>query len=85
MAITKETVLKKIEVLYNSRDANVQVFYIDKFDDPNDDHLPVQQPRTCLLSRYDQNGDATDYSGCEPEVVAICDLIWTDAPVSDGE
>lgn len=76
MAITKETVLRKIEVLYSAADPDVRVFYQDKFDDPEDDLLPIQQARAVLLSRYDGNGDAIDYSEYEIEVVAVCDAVW---------
>lgn len=77
MAISKETALRKIEVLYNAQDPILQVFYLDKFDDPDDDQLPVQQPRAIMLTRYEADGTtATDYSGYQPEVIAVCDAVW---------
>lgn len=85
MAITKSSTLKRVLVLIEEPSDILQVTYHDCFDDPNDDELPLVNRRNVDIPRYDREGNPTDLTGYDQIVQDIAAVVWTDAPVSDGE
>lgn len=88
MAITKTTSVQRIEVYppadssaddtANAKHETLMVVYQDIMDDPADDDLPVTADRPKHLYRYQSDGgDATDYSGEDALVQAVCGAIWS--------
>ena len=90
MAITKTTRIESIHVSYpESGDPIVNLHSITSWDDPNDDALPISKgdgktitKMTASVTYDSQTGasttteSATDYSGEDAKVVAVCDLVW---------
>lgn len=91
MAVTKTTSIKAINVLYWDTVPTVEVQSETTWDDPNDDQLPMSQSSSKQIRKmtstttYNENTgeattteSATDYSGEDAKVIAICDLVWAD-------
>lgn len=90
MAVTKTTRIESIQISYpESGDPVVYVNSITTWDDPNDDALPIGRGDGKTISKMtasttynSETGaatttqSATDYSGEDEKVVAICDLVW---------
>ena len=90
MAITKTTRIESIHISYpESGDPVVNVNSITSWDDPNDDALPISRGVSKTINKmttsvtYDTNTgesttteSATDYSGEDSKVIAVCDLVW---------
>ena len=90
MAITKTTKVESIIVNYpDSGDPIVSFNHITTWDDPNDDELPISKSehrsieKMTLTTTYDTDtgaatttSSATDYSGEDSKVVAVCDAVW---------
>lgn len=90
MAITKTTRIESIHVSYpQSGDPVLNVNSITTWDDPNDDALPISKGGSKTITKmttsvtYDTNTgasttteSATDYSGEDEQVIAVCDLVW---------
>jgi hypothetical protein len=86
MSITKTEVLHRCEV-YPAMDPNadpttnkgnptLRVNMAITFDDPDDSELPVVSNHLTNLSRFDEDGSATDVSG-QPQIVQdICAAVW---------
>ena len=70
----------------NEGNATLMVVYENTFDDANDDSLPVTTHTTKHLLRYSvtvaedgtQTSTATDVSGEDAMVQAVCGAVWTD-------
>ena len=90
MAITKTTSLVRIEVNYNEDPATVLVTTNTVWDDPDDAELPIERGESKLIKKttetitFDEttgepitSSSATDYSGEDARVVAICDAVWS--------
>jgi len=80
MAISKTTVCSRIEVSYDLSEAGnhiLHVLYLETFDDPDDDQLPVISKRYVTIERYDTEGNATDYSNQDQKVIDICDIVFS--------
>lgn len=91
MAITKTTTVDSILVTYGGTEPVVHVNTVSSWDDPNDDSLPVSKSENKTINKmttsttFDSDTgeainteSATDYSGEDAKVVAICDLVWAD-------
>ena len=91
MAVTKTTSIKAINVLYWDTVPTVEVQSETTWDDPDDDQLPMSQGSSKQIRKmtstttYNENTgeattteSATDYSGEDAKVIAICDLVWAD-------
>ena len=91
MAITKTSRIQSINVHYWDTVPVVEVHSLTTWDDPDDDQLPITNSATHQITKmtetttYDaETGDpvtsssATDYSGEDAKVIAICDLVWAD-------
>lgn len=88
MAITNTRVLQRTEVYPAGEgdDPRVMVVYEHTFDDTSDDALPVTSTVVKHLSRNTvtvaedgtETSTATDVSGEDAMVQAICGAIWTD-------
>ena len=86
MAITKNTVLERIEVLpavdaageatENTSWPTVIVITHVTFDDDSDDLLPVTNTITSSLEKFDSEGSATDVSAHGELVVNVCNGAW---------
>lgn len=90
MAITKTTRIEGIYINYpESGDPVVNVNSVTSWDDPNDDALPISKGDTKTITKMttsvtynSQTGasttteSATDYSGEDAKVIAVCDLVW---------
>ena len=86
MAITKNTVLERIEVLpavdpageatENTSWPTVVVITHVTFDDDTDDLLPVTNTITSYLEKFDSEGNATDASAHGELVVNVCNGAW---------
>jgi len=90
MAVTKTTRIESIHVSYpESGDPVVSVNSITSWDDPNDDALPISKGEGKTITKmttsvtYDTNTgasttteSATDYSGEDAKVIAVCDAVW---------
>ena len=86
MAITNTRTVQRVEVQPEGDDPIVFVVYTHTFDDPNDDQLPAETEKTKWLNRYTvtvaedgtETSAATDISGEDAMVQAICGAVWTD-------
>ena len=79
MAITKETQIGKIEVVGKYKSVQVRtdtVVIEDSVELTRKYHRHVLQPGTL---DSDENLVATDISGENAEVQAVCNAVWTDA------
>ena len=79
MAITKETQIGKIEVVGKYKSVQVRTDTVVLEDDvelTRKYHRHVLQPGTL---DSDENLVATDISGENAEVQAVCNAVWTDA------
>ena len=89
MAITKTRKIENIKVLpaedqsleadalTNRANPTVTVTYINMWDDPNDDDLPVVSPSAHVIFRYQDDGSDADYSSHEELVRSICLAAWS--------
>lgn len=86
MSITKTEVLHRCEVYTamnpdadsttNEGNPTLIVKMAITFDDPDDSELPVVSNHITNLSRFDDDGNATDVSG-QPQIVQnICAAVW---------
>ena len=86
MAITNVRTVQRVEVQPEGDDPIVYVVYVHTFDDSTDDQLPIATERTLWLNRYTvtvaedgtETSTATDISGEDAMVQAICGAVWTD-------
>jgi len=88
MAITKETIVQRVEVYPSKGDAKpaMMIVYQDTFDDPDDDLLPHTSNRvihlSATVSATDEDGNVTvtdtDVSMHDPLVQAITEAVWAD-------
>ena len=86
MAITNVRTVQRVEVQPSDTDPSLMVVYVHTFDDPNDDQLPAETEKTKWLNRYTvtvaedgtETSAATDISGEDAMVQAICGAVWTD-------
>lgn len=86
MAITNTRTVERIEVVPSTDDPVVNVFYINTFDDPDDDRLPTASTTIVSLMRntttLDDDGNptttATDVTGEDQMVQDVCGAVWTD-------
>ena len=78
MAITKETIINKIESVGSQRNIQIQYKTIIKGDDKEISSSYTRRAFDC--GRLDNNGSwiDTDISGETDEVKAICNASWTD-------
>ncbi len=87
MAITKTTTVQRVEV-YPAADSSAEatenaahetlmVCYLDSFDDSGDDTLPVTTNRVIHLTKFDNEGNATDVSTQDTLVQTICTALWS--------
>ena len=87
MAITKTTVVERIEVYpiadssaadsANAKHESLMVVYHDTLDDSADSDLPVTAVRVKHLYKFvEDGGAATDYSGEDALVQTVCGAIW---------
>ncbi len=86
MAITNTRTVQRVEVQPEGDDPIVFVVYTHTFDDSTDDQLPIATEKTHWLNRYTvttaedgtETSTATDISGEDAMVQAICGAVWTD-------
>lgn len=91
MAITKTSTIESITIDYNATIPVVNVNTRTTWDDPDDDQLPMSKgshksitKMTTTVTYNETTGErsetqsATDYSGEDAKVIAICDLVWAD-------
>lgn len=92
MAITKTERVEAITIRYPlNGDPTVEVTTVATWDDPNDDELPISKGNgksitkmTTSTTYNSSTGEATvteaatDYSGEDDKVVAVCDLVWAE-------
>lgn len=82
MAISKTRSIQMLNVDWNEMygdDPAVFVRYIDTWDDPDDDDMPVTKPYQVSFRRYQSDGEtATDMSGEDQMIQDICAAVWTD-------
>lgn len=91
MAVTKTSKIESINVNYSDTIPTVEVMTAHTWDDPDDDQLPVSNrsqhsiSKTTLTTTYDPDtgeaiitSSATDYSGEDAKVIAVCDAVWGD-------
>ena len=91
MAVTKTSKIEAINVHYWETVPTVEVMTTTTWDDPSDDQLPLSQHSSKQIRKmtstttYNENTgeattteSATDYSGEDAKVIAICDLVWAD-------
>ena len=91
MAVTKTSKIEAIHIHYGETVPTVEVMTSTTWDDPSDDQLPMSQSSSKQIRKmtstttYDENTgeattteSATDYSGEDAKVIAICDLVWAD-------
>ena len=91
MAVTKTSKIEAIHVNYWDTVPTVEVMTSTTWDDPNDDQLPMSRTSSKQIRKmtstttYNENTgeattteSATDYSGEDAKVIAICDLVWAD-------
>ena len=86
MAITNVRTVQRVEVQPSDTDPSLMVVYVHTFDDSTDDQLPIATERTVWLNRYTvtvaedgtETSAATDISGEDAMVQAICGAVWTD-------
>jgi|TARA_A100001391_G_C4988130_1_gene257285 hypothetical protein len=78
MAITKEVVLNKIEMVGTQRTAQLQYVTIIKEDDVVISRSISRRAFDCGRIDSDDNWIDTDISGETAEVQAICNSSWTD-------
>ena len=91
MAVTKTSKIESIQIHYYDTIPTVEVMTAHTWDDPDDDQLPVSNRsshsinKTTSTTTYDENtgeatvtSSATDYSGEDAKVIAICDAVWGD-------
>tara|TARA_A100001388_G_C28764170_1_gene499664 strand:+ start:1187 stop:1465 length:279 start_codon:yes stop_codon:yes gene_type:complete len=89
MAVTKTSKIESIHIHYWDTVPTVEVMTSFTWDDPNDDQLPISNRSSHSIKKmtstttYNENtGEATttesptDYSGEDPKVIAVCDLVW---------
>lgn len=89
MAITKTRLNSEARIIlgnnpdsvHTNTDAIVQIRYIDRIDDPDDDDLPVDKVVRRNLTKYLTAEDGTqslrDVSGEEQWIQDICAAVWT--------
>ena len=89
MAITKTRLNSEARIIlgnnpdsvHTNTDAIVQIRYIDRIDDPDDDDLPVDKVASRNLTKYLTAEDGTqslrDVSGEEQWIQDICAAVWT--------
>lgn len=88
MAITKTTVVQRIEVYpltdlsaedtANTKHPSVMAVYNDTLDDSEDADLPVTATRAKYINKFvEDGGAATDYSSEDALVQAVCTAIWS--------
>ena len=86
MAITNTRTLERIEVVPQTDDPVLNVYYVNTFDDSTDDRLPTSTTTVVSLMRnttmVDSEGTptttATDVTGEDQLVQDICAAVWTD-------
>lgn len=91
MAVTKTSKIDSIHVYYEDTVPMVEVRTSTTYDDPTDDQLPMSthaskqiRKMTTTVTYNETTGErsetesATDYSGEDAKVIAICDLVWAD-------
>ena len=86
MAITNVRTVQRVEVMPGTPDPSLMVVYVHTFDDSTDDQLPIATEKTKWLNRYTvtvaedgtETSTATDISGEDAMVQAICGAVWTD-------
>lgn len=89
MAMTKTRLNSEVRIIlgnnpdavHSNTEAIVQIQYIDRIDDPDDDDLPLDKRGKRSLVRYtvaqDGTQTATDISGEEQWIQDICAAVWT--------
>ena len=86
MAISNTRTVQRVEVQPAEDDPRLMVVYVHTFDDSTDDELPIATEKTKWLHRYTvtvaedgtETSAATDVSGEDAMVQAICGAVWTD-------
>lgn len=86
MAISNTRTVQRVEVQPEGDDPKLMVVYVHTFDDSTDDELPIATEKTKWLHRYTvtvaedgtETSAATDVSGEDAMVQAICGAVWTD-------
>jgi len=88
MAITKDRLDSEVRIILGNNpdsvhlntDAIVQISFIDRIDDPDDDDLPMEKRGKRILTRYTTADDGTktptDISGEEQWIQDICAAVW---------
>lgn len=89
MAITKTRLDSEARIIlgnnpdsvHTNTDAIVQILYIDRIDDPDDDDLPVDKVGRRILTKYvtAENGTQSlrDVSDEDQWIQDICAAVWT--------
>ena len=91
MAVTKTSNIESIHIHYSDTVPTVEVMTSTTWDDPDDDQLPISNRsshsinKTTSTTTYDPDtgeatvtSSATDYSGEDAKVIAVCDVVWAD-------
>jgi len=88
MTITKTRNIVELRVIYEGSEANeppsLEITFVAKWDDPDDDELPISKSRRVILRKYtapdptDMDADPvlTDLSGYDQDVQDIAAIIW---------